>query len=131
MRIVQTILLALALLIFVAPAIYLIQVWPRMAPPGSGEADRARVEADSDGYRITLPSGASYRLARAEVIGSDKRSAAVAIVRSRLVDENASYRQSWARFWFLLGGACFVAMLFAIASQLIKTAESASAGITR
>ena len=35
-----------------------------------------------------------------------------------------SYKHSWARFWFLLAGACWVAMLFTLASGLMKEAES-------
>lgn len=121
----------LAILVFVAPAIYLVQVWPQTAPPAPSELDRARVEASSHGYRVILLSGASYQLARSEVIGSDRRGAAVALVRSLLVSENFSFRHSWARFWFLLGGACFVAMVLTFASQLIKAAEPRSTRMIR
>jgi hypothetical protein len=123
-RIVHWFLYVLAILVFVAPAIYLVQVWPRTAPPATTEVDRARVEATSHGYRIILPGGASYQLARSEVIGSDKRGAAMARVHSLLASENSAHRHSWARFWFLLAGACFVAMVLTFASQLIKTSES-------
>ena len=130
-RMVHWFLYLLATLVFVAPAIYLVQVWPRTAPPAPTEVDRARVEATSHGYHIILPSGANYLLARSEVIGSDKRGAAVALVRSQLVSENTAYRYSWASFWFLLAGACFVAMVLTFAGQLAKTAESRSAEMTR
>lgn len=123
-RMVRWLLYTLATLVFVAPAIYLVQVWPRAVPPAATEFDRARVEATSHGYRITLPSGASYQLARSEVLGSDKRGAAVALVRSLLISEHSSYRHSWASFWFLLAGACFAAMVLIFAGQLIKGAES-------
>jgi tetratricopeptide (TPR) repeat protein len=31
---------------------------------------------------------------------------------TQLADANSSYKHSWARFWFLLAGACWVAMLY-------------------
>ena len=31
---------------------------------------------------------------------------------TQLADSNSSYKHSWARFWFLLAGACWVAMLY-------------------
>ena len=34
-----------------------------------------------------------------------------------------SYKHSWARFWFLLAGVCWVAMLFTLARGLMKEAE--------
>lgn len=46
---------------------------------------------------------------------------------SQLSSEDSSYRHLWARFWFLLAGACGVAMLITFASQLIKEAETQSA----
>ena len=117
-RMVRWVLYALAILVFIAPALYLIQVWPRKVPPAPAEVDRARVEATSHGYRIILilPNGANYQLARSEVIGSDKRGSAVAFVRSRLATQYSSYRQAWARFWFLLAAACFGAMLLTFAA---------------
>lgn len=124
MRVVHRVLYVLAALVFVAPAIYLAQVWPRNPPPALTEVDRARVEASSDGYRVTLPSGARYDFARSDVNGRNKRAATVALVRLQLHDEYASYRHSWARFWFLLAGAFGVAMLLAFASQLISEAEA-------
>ena len=127
---VRWVLYALAILVFIAPALYLIQVWPRKVPPAPAEVDRARVEATSHGYRIILPNGANYQLARSEVIGSDKRGSAVAFVRSRLATQYSSYRQAWARFWFLLAAACFGAMLLTFAGHLIKTATSRSARMT-
>ncbi len=127
MRVVHRVLYLLAALVFVAPAIYLARVWPRNAPPALTEVDRARVEAGSDGYRVTLPNGARYELARSDVNGSNKRAAALALVRSQLSSEDSSYRHLWARFWFLLAGACGVAMLITFASQLIKEAETQSA----
>jgi hypothetical protein len=127
MRVVHRVLYLLAALVFVAPAIYLAQVWPRNAPPTLTEVDRARVKANSDSYRVTLPSGARYELARSDVNGSNKRAAALALVRSQLSSEDSSYRHLWARFWFLLAGACGVAMLITFASQLIKEAETQSA----
>jgi hypothetical protein len=120
----------LAALVFVAPAIYLAQVWLQNAPPALTEFDRARVEANIDSYRVTLPSGARYELARSDVNGSNKRGAALAMVRSQLHDEYASYWHSWARFWFLLAGAFGVAMLLTFASQLISEAEGELAAVT-
>ena len=71
MRVVHRVLYLLAALVFVAPAIYLAQVWPRSAPPALTEVDRARVEASTDGYRVTLPSGARYDFAGSEVNGGN------------------------------------------------------------
>ena len=128
MRVVHWVLYVLAALIFLAPAVYLVQVWPREAPPATTEVDCARVEATSDGYQVILPSGARYQLARSDVTGTDKRGAALVLVRSQIASENASYMHSWALFWFLIAGACGVAMLLTLASQLIEDAESRSAG---
>jgi hypothetical protein len=126
-RVVHRVLYVLAALVFVAPAIYLAHVWPRNAPPALTEFDRARVEANIDSYRVTLPSGARYELARSDVNGRNKRGAAVAMVRSQLHDEYVSYRHLWARFWFLLAGAFGVAMLLTFVSQLISGAVASLA----
>ena len=129
MRAVHWLLYLLAALTFVAPAVYLVQVWPQKAPPAPTEVDRARVEASNDGYRVTLPSGARYQLARSDVNGSNKRHAALALVRSQLTSEYSSYMHMWSRFWFLLAGACGVAMLLTLASRLIEDAESKLVGM--
>lgn len=127
MRVVLRLLYLLAVLVFVAPALYLAQVWPRKAPPAPTEVDRARVEANSNAYHVTLPSGAHYRFARSELNESNKRRAALELVRSQLASENSSYMHLWARFWFLLAGAFGAAMLLTFASRLIKDAEAKSA----
>ena len=127
MRVLHWVLYGLAAVAFVAPAIYLIQVWPRKAPPALTEVDRARVEANSDGYRVTLPSGARYELARSDVNGGNRRGTALALVRSQLSDEYSSYRHLWARFWFLLAGAFGVAMLLTFVSELISEAVASLA----
>ena len=124
MRAVHWLLYPLAALTFVPPAVYLVQVWPQKAPPAPTEVDRARVEASNDGYRVILPSGARYRFARSDVNGSDKKRAALALVRSQLSSDYSSHMHVWARFWFLLAGACGVAMLLTLASRLIEDAES-------
>jgi hypothetical protein len=128
-RMVHSVLCLLALLVFIAPAAYLVEVWPRKAPPAPSEVNRARVEASDGVYRVTLPSGARYQLARSDVNGSAKRRAALEVVRSQLTSENSSYMRSWARFWFLLAGACGVAMLLTFASRLIEGAWSRSAPV--
>ena len=128
MRAVFLILYLLAAMAFVVPAVYLIQVWPQKAPPGPREVDRARVEASENAFRVTLPSGARYQLSRSDVNGSDKRRAALAVVRSQLTSEYSSHMHRWSRFWFLLAGACGVAMLLTLASRLIENAESRSVG---
>ena len=130
MRVVHRVLYVLGALVFVAPAIYLTQVWPRNAPPALTEVDRARVEASSDRYRVTLPSGARYEFARSDVNGGNKRGAALALVRSKLHDEYESYWHAWARFWFLLAGAFGVATLLTFASQLISEVEGELAAAT-
>ncbi len=129
MRAVHLILYLLAAMAFVVPAVYLIQVWPQKAPPGPREVDRARIEASEDAFRVTLPSGARYQLSRSDVNGSDKRRAALAVVRSQLTSEYSSHMHMWSRFWFLLAGACGVAMLLTLASRLIEKAESRSVGV--
>ena len=131
MRAVHWILYLLAATAFVVPAAYLVQVWPQKAPPGLREVDRARVEASDDAYRVTLASGARYQLARSDVSGSNKRRAALALVRSQLTTEYSSYMHMWSRFWFLLAGACGVAMLLTLASHLIEDAESRPVGVAR
>jgi tetratricopeptide (TPR) repeat protein len=50
--------------------------------------------------------------------------AAIAPPDAHHAHKNSSYKHSWARFWFLLAGACWVAMLFTLASGLMKEAES-------
>jgi hypothetical protein len=45
-------------------------------------------------------------------------------VRSQLASEYSSYMQIWSRFWFLLAGACGIAILLALASRLIEDPES-------
>ena len=129
MRAVHWILYLLAATAFVVPAVCLVQVWPQKALPGPREVDRARVEASDDAYRVTLPSGARYHLARSDVNGSNKRHAALALVRSQLTSEYSSYMHMWSRFWFLLAGACGVAMLLTLASRLIEDAESRLVGM--
>jgi len=119
----------LAALVFVAPAIYLVQVWRQKAPPTPTEVDHARVEATEGAYRVILRSGTSYRLARQDVNGSNKRGAALALVRSQLTSEYSSYMHVWARFWFLLAGACGVAMLLTLVSRLVEEAESKSVSL--
>ena len=64
-----------------------------------------------------------------ETLKDDKRGlerlalpAAIPPPDAQLADK--SYKHSWARFWFLLAGACWVAMLFTLASGLMKEAES-------
>jgi tetratricopeptide (TPR) repeat protein len=39
---------------------------------------------------------------------------------AQLADNNFSYKHSWARFWFLLGGVCWVAMLYVLVGNLMK-----------
>jgi hypothetical protein len=114
-RVVHWILHLLAVVAFVVPAIYLVQAWPQKAPPTPGDVARARVEANNNGFRVILPNGARYELARSEANGSNKRRAAIALVRSQLASDYSSYMQIWSRFWFLLAGACGVAMLLALA----------------
>ena len=129
MRVVHWVLYLLAALVFVVPVVYLVQVWPQKAPPAPREVDHARVEAGSDVYRVILPSGARYQLTRQEVNGSNNRRAALALVRSQLTREYSSYMHAWARLWFLLAGACGVAMLLTLASRMIEDVESKSAGM--
>jgi hypothetical protein len=50
--------------------------------------------------------------------------AAIAPPDAQHADKHSSYKHSWARFWFLLAGACWVAMLFTLASGFVKEAES-------
>ena len=83
----------------------------------------------NNGYRVILPNGARYELARSEANGSNKRRAAIALVRSQLASEYSSYMQIWSRFWFLLAGACGVAMLLTLASRLIEDTEAKSVGM--
>ncbi len=128
MRIVHWVLFLLAALVFVFPGIYLVEVWQN-APPAPKEVEHARVEASEETYRVTLPSGARYQLARQEVNGSHKRRAALALVRSQVTSDYSSYMHAWARFWFLLAGACGVAMLLALASRLIEDVETKSVGM--
>ena len=129
MRVVHWILHLLAVMVFIVPAIYLVQAWPQKAPPTPGDVDRALVEANNIGHRVILPNGARYELARSEANGRNKRRAAIAFVRSQLATEYSSYMQIWSRFWFLLASACGVAMLMTLASRLIEDAEAKSVGM--
>ena len=129
MRAVHWGLYLFAALTFVAPALYLVRVWPHKAPAAPAEVNRAHVEASSDGYSVTLPNGTRYQFARSAVNGANKRRAALALARCQLSSDYSSYRHLWARFWFLLAGACGVAMLLTLASGLIKDAESRWAGL--
>ena len=129
MQVVHWILHLLAVMAFVVPAIYLVQAWPQKTPPTPEDVDRARVEANNNGYRVILPNGARYELARSEANGSNKRRAAIALVRSQLASEYSSYMQIWSRFWFLLAGACGVAMVLMLASRLIEDTEAKSVGM--
>jgi hypothetical protein len=127
-RAVHWVLYLFATLTFVAPAVYVIRVWPHKAPPAPAEVNRAHVEANSGGYSVTLPNGTRYQFARSDVNGANKRRAALALVRSQLTSEYSSYWQLWARFWFLLAGACGVAMLLTLISRLIANPEWRSVG---
>ena len=126
MRVIHWVLYGLAALAFVVPAIYLVQIWPQKSPPPATDVDRARVEASTDGYLVILPNGARYGLARSNVNGRNRRSAALAHVHSQLSDEYSSYSHAWARFWFILAAACGVAMLLTLVSQLVGEALSLS-----
>jgi len=127
-RAVHCVLYLFAASTFVAPAAYLIRVWPHKAPPAPAEVNRAHVEANSGGYNVVLPDGTRYQLLRSDVNGATKRRAALALVRSQLTSEYSSYRRLWARFWFLLAGACGVAMLLTLISSLIHNPEWRSVG---
>ena len=61
--------------------------------------------------------------------GAIRGGAAIALVRSQLASEYSSYMQIWSRFWFLLAGACGVAMLLTLASRLIEDTEAKSVGM--
>ncbi len=49
-----------------------------------------------------------------------KDAKSVAPLDAQLADNNSSYKHSWARFWFLLGGACWLAMLCVVVGNLMK-----------
>jgi tetratricopeptide (TPR) repeat protein len=76
------------------------------APPTTPEPPLETMKDDKRGLeRLALP-------------------AAIPRADAQLADKNSSYKHSWARFWFLLAGSCWVAMLFTLASGLMKEAES-------
>jgi tetratricopeptide (TPR) repeat protein len=75
-----------------------------------------------------LPTPPTISEPALESLKDDKRDverlalrAAISRPDARLADK--SYKRSWARFWFLLAGACWVAMLFTLARGLTKEAE--------
>jgi tetratricopeptide (TPR) repeat protein len=84
--------------------------------------------------RLTLPKVAMLPVppttpeSALESLKDDKRDverlalpAAIPPPDAQLADK--SYKRSWARFWFLLAGACWVAMLLTLARGLMKEAE--------
>ena len=79
---------------------------------------------------IALPTSPATQEPRLETLEDAKRGlerlalpAAIAPPDAQHADKHSSYKHSWARFWFLLAGACWVAMLFTLASGFVKEAE--------
>jgi hypothetical protein len=63
-----------------------------------------------------------------ESLKDDKRDVERLALRAAISPPDAgladkSHKRPWARFWFLLAGACWVAMLFTLARGLTKEAE--------
>lgn len=111
----------LAVLVFVVPAVYLLEVWPRKAPPAPEEVNHAPIAIKNGTYHVSLPNGLVYEVSdpTAGVAGgSDKARNAV---RSRIAGERSSFRQSWARFWYLLAGTFGLAALLILIRGAVKS----------
>ena len=80
----------LAVLVYVVPAVYLLEVWPRKAPPAPEEVNHAPIAIKNGTYHVSLPNGLVYEVSdpTAGVAGgSDKARNAV---RSRIAGERSS-----------------------------------------
>ena len=78
----------LAVLVFVVPAVYLLEVWPRKAPPATEEVNHAPIAIKNGAYHVSLPNGLVYEVIdpTAGVAGeSDKARNAV---RSRIASKD-------------------------------------------
>ena len=103
-RVIYRLTLLLAVLVFAMPAVYLLEVWSRKAPPAPEEVNHAPIAIENGAYHVSLPSGLVYEVrdpTAGVAGGSDKARNAV---RSRIASERSSFRQSWAGFWYLLAG---------------------------
>ena len=74
----------LAALIFLAPAVYLVQVWPREAPPATTEVDSLASRPPATAIRSSCPVVHVISWRGRDVTGTDKRGAALALVRSQI-----------------------------------------------
>jgi hypothetical protein len=111
----------LAVLVFVVAAVYLLEVWPRKAPPATEEVNHAPIAIKNGAYQLSLPNGLVYEVSdpTAGVAGgSDKARNAV---RSRLASERSSFRQSWAGFWYLLAGTFGLAALLILIRGAVRS----------
>jgi hypothetical protein len=73
------------------------------------------------GYHVSLPNGLVYEVrdpTSGVAGGSDKARNAV---RSQIVSERSSFKQSWAMFWYLLAGAFGLAALMILIRRVVKS----------
>jgi hypothetical protein len=106
----------LAVLVFVVPATYLIEIWPRRAPPTNEQVERAAVEVKNGAYHVSFLSGADFKVSP-NVGGPDE---ARNIVRAQIANERSAFRQSWAEFWFQLAGAFGVAIVLILINRAVR-----------
>jgi hypothetical protein len=67
---IRTIVLVLAILVFVVLGAYLHAIWLCQVPPTPAQIDRTAVEISQGAYHITAPNGAKY-VVSASVGGED------------------------------------------------------------
>jgi hypothetical protein len=120
-RVTYRLTLLLAVLVFAVPAVYVLEIWPRKAPPSPEEVNHAPITIKNGAYHVSLPNGAVYEVrdpTAGVAGGSDKARNAV---RSQIASERSSFRQSWARFWYLLAGTFGLAALLILIRGAVKS----------
>jgi hypothetical protein len=107
--------LALAVLIFLIPAAYLVAVLSRKAPPSDEQFERATVQIVDDAYHVAVPGKPSYVIDFG--VGGPEQAREKA--RSQAEDDRASYDHLWGNFWFLLGGALLASALMLLTWRIV------------
>jgi hypothetical protein len=119
-RVIYWFTLLLAALVFIAPAVQLVDAWSRKSAPPPEEVDHARVQANNGQYLISLPSGARYEVSGPNTSEGDETSKALDVLRSQFTKENSSFKESWTSFWLMLAGAVGGAILLILIGRAIR-----------
>jgi hypothetical protein len=107
--------IALAVLVFLIPAAYLVAVLSRKAPPSDQQVELATIEIVDDAYHVTVPGRLSYVIDPG--IGGPDLAREKA--RSQAADDRTSYDHLWGNFWFLLGGALLASALILLIRRIV------------